>query len=270
MATFPSARAVAIFLGVAVALAGCAGGPERRAGGYYLDDGPPEDAAIDVSAIPDPVPRAEPIRAAATRPYSALGMRFVPMTRLDPYRARGRASWYGRRYHGKATASGEPYDMLALSAAHPTLPIPSYARVTNLANARQVVVRVNDRGPFHPGRIMDLSYAAALKLDLVRAGGGDVEVELILPDSRTARQEDDPHRLQLGAYRSEGNAAEALAQMRRDMPWLADKLVVRRDAEGLYRVFASPFASRQAALQAADRIWRDLAQHALIQPEETP
>lgn len=262
-------RAVGLLMILAL-LGGCAGAPERRAGGYYLDDGPPDNAAVDVSAIPDAVPRPEVIRAATTRPYSALGLSFVPMTRLEPYRARGRASWYGRRYHGKATASGEPYDMLAMSAAHPTLPIPSYARVTNLANNRQVVVRVNDRGPFHPGRLMDLSYAAALKLDLVRTGGGEVEVELILPDTQQTEAEAAPHRLQLGAYRSADNANEALARLRRELPWLADKLVLRRDAEGLYRVFASPFASRTEAARAADRMGRDLAQHALIQPEHTP
>src|SRR5262249_30746390 len=102
------------------------------------------------------------------------------------YRARGVASWYGRAFHGKRTASGERYDMYAMTAAHTILPIPSYARVTNLANGRSIVVRINDRGPFHSGRIIDLSYAAAYKLGYVGAGSAKVEVEAILPGKRAA------------------------------------------------------------------------------------
>ncbi len=104
------------------------------------------------------------------------------MAAVQPFRQRGTASWYGKRFHGKKTASGEPYDMYAMSAAHPTLPIPSYARVTNLANGRSVIVRVNDRGPFHAGRVIDLSYAAAHKLGYIAQGSAQVEVEAIIPE----------------------------------------------------------------------------------------
>ena len=182
-------------------------------GSYYLDDGPPAVTPQDIQNIPDARPKREPLRASAMKPYTALGMRFVPMTRLEVYRARGHASWYGKRYHGQLTASGEPYDMLAMTAAHPTLPIPSYARVTNLANQRSVIVRVNDRGPFHVGRLIDLSYAAASKLDLVRIGGGEVEVQLIIPDEHAVAAQPDEHRLQLGAYQSRENAQAALARI---------------------------------------------------------
>src|SRR4029077_14357159 len=117
----------------------------------------------------------------ANRPYTVFGHDYVPATRLTSYRERGLASWYGRKFHAQKTAIGEPYDMYAMPAAHPTLPLPSYSRVTNLANGRSVVVRVNDRGPFHPGRIIDLSYAAAYRLGLAQKGSGEVEVESILP-----------------------------------------------------------------------------------------
>ena len=151
-------------------------------GGFYLDDGPPAVSSADLAAIPDAAPRAEPILAARNRPYSALGQNFSPMTELRPYRRRGLASWYGRRYHGRKTSLGETYDMFKMTAAHPTLPLPSYARVTRVdAPEKTVVVRVNDRGPFLRGRIIDLSYAAAAKLGIVKNGVGAVEVELLLP-----------------------------------------------------------------------------------------
>jgi len=113
------------------------------------------------------------------QPYSVFGRRYTPMMRLEPYRERGMASWYGRRYHGQPTSSGEPYDMYAMTAAHPTLPIPSYVRVTRSGTGRSVVVRVNDRGPFLQDRVIDLSYTAAAKLGFVEAGSAEVEVELI-------------------------------------------------------------------------------------------
>ena len=150
-------------------------------GAYYKDDGPGANAPANLAAIPDAVPRAEPLSRTANRPYQALGRDFVPMTQLAPFRQSGFGSWYGRRYHGSKTSSGEIYDMYAMSAAHPTLPIPSYVRVSNPANGRSVVVRVNDRGPFLADRIIDLSYTAAWKLGYVDAGSARVEVESVLP-----------------------------------------------------------------------------------------
>jgi rare lipoprotein A len=169
-------------LALAAALAGCGGGH----GGYYKGDGPGGPPPVDLDRIADATPRAEPLNAGANAPYTALGRRYVPYTSLAPYRARGVATWYGRKFHGKRTASGERYDMYAMTAAHTVLPIPSYARVTNLANGRSVVVRINDRGPFHANRIIDLSYAAAYKLGYVNAGSATVEVEAILPGKRAA------------------------------------------------------------------------------------
>lgn len=156
--------------------------PKR--GGYYLDDGPGDNPPADIDAIPNAQPRPEPLLVRANRPYVALGENYTPMNAFQPYRARGVASWYGRRFHGNKTSSGEVYDMYGMTAAHPTLPIPSYVRVTNLDNGRSVVVRVNDRGPFHKDRLIDLSYAAAYKLRLIGKGSGQVEVEAI--DTRAA------------------------------------------------------------------------------------
>ena len=172
---------------LAAALSGCGSAPTtreppaKRPGGYYLDDGPGANPPANLDNIPDAVPRAEPINRGTSRPYVVMGKSYTPMTALAPYKARGIASWYGRRYHGKLTSSGEPYDMYAMTAAHTTLPLPSYARVTNLKNGRSVVVRVNDRGPFVEGRIIDLSYTAAHKLGVLAGGNATVEVETIIP-----------------------------------------------------------------------------------------
>ncbi|SFN86172.1 septal ring lytic transglycosylase RlpA family protein [Nitrosospira briensis] len=153
----------------------------KKGGGYYLDDGPGDKPPADLASIPDAVPRDEPLRPANMRPYAALGKWYTPMTGLESYRERGIASWYGRRYHGQKTASGEVYDMYGMTAAHTTLPIPSYARVTNIRNGKSIVVRVNDRGPFLSDRLIDLSYTAAYKLDVLGGGSAWVEVETILP-----------------------------------------------------------------------------------------
>jgi rare lipoprotein A len=156
--------------------------PTNPRGGYYGDDGPPDAPPVDLASVPDAQPRLEPLSTRANRPYVVFGQSYVPMARLAPYRERGVASWYGRKFHGQPTSIGESYDMYSMTAAHPTLPIPSYARVTHLRNGRSVVVRVNDRGPFLNGRLIDLSYAAAVRLGYANAGSAEVEVELIQPD----------------------------------------------------------------------------------------
>jgi len=151
-------------------------------GGYYQDDGPGDSPPVGLSEIPDAIPKVEPYTTRGNRPYVVFGKRYVPITDQRPLKQRGRGSWYGKKFHGQTTSSGEIYDMYKMTAAHPTLPLPSYVRVTNLANGRQVIVRVNDRGPFHSGRIIDLSYTAALKLGYLAAGSAELEVERLLPD----------------------------------------------------------------------------------------
>lgn len=150
-------------------------------GGYYLDDGPADRIPDGLMDVPDAVPKIEPYARGPNRPYEVFGQTYVPITDNRPYKARGYGSWYGKKFHGKPTSSGERYDMFKMTAAHPTLPIPCYARVTNLGNGRQVIVRVNDRGPFRSGRIIDLSYTAALKLGYLGKGSGQLEVEHLLP-----------------------------------------------------------------------------------------
>ncbi|MFY8062142.1 MAG: septal ring lytic transglycosylase RlpA family protein, partial [Usitatibacteraceae bacterium] len=158
-------------------------------GGYYLDDGPGADAAKNspayLDAIPDAVPLAEKFHSGANKPYTVFGRSYAPVVNNEPFRQTGVASWYGRKFHGNMTSIGEIYDMYAMTAAHPTLPLPSYVRVTNPANARSVVVRVNDRGPFHSDRIIDLSYAAAHRLDIARRGSGQVTVERVFAGDRS-------------------------------------------------------------------------------------
>jgi rare lipoprotein A len=150
-----------------------------RGGSYYQDDGPGDNPPANLDQIEDAEPKLEPLHRYANNPYTVFGQQYLPYKALAPYRQRGIGSWYGRKFHGQRTSSGEPYDMYAMSAAHATLPIPSYARVTNLARGRSVLVRINDRGPFHSGRLIDLSYAAAYKLGYAGAGSAAVEVESI-------------------------------------------------------------------------------------------
>jgi rare lipoprotein A len=161
-------------------LAGCASGPRPGPSAPAPGrDGPGDNPPPDLAQVPDAEPRVEPVRPGGpNKPYELMGKQYVPLTGDPPFTEKGLASWYGRKFHGRSTASGETYNMYAMTAAHPTLPIPSYVRVRNPANGREVIVRVNDRGPFHAGRIIDLSYTAALKLDLLK-GVRPVEIERI-------------------------------------------------------------------------------------------
>lgn len=163
-------------------LAACSSAP--KTGGYYKDDGPGANPPGNLASIPDATPRAEPLHKYANRPYEVFGKKYVPLGSVQAFKQRGVASWYGKRFHGQKTSSGETYDMYAMTAAHPILPIPSYARVTSVKTGRHVVVRINDRGPFHSGRIIDLSYAAAYRLGFIGAGSGEVEIESIVPGAR--------------------------------------------------------------------------------------
>ena len=157
----------------------------KKGGGFYKDDGPGDDIPDGLDDIPDAEPKWEPLHKPATRPYSVLGKDYVPNTAVKAYKARGIASWYGKKFHGQKTSIGQPYDMFAMTAAHPTLALPSYVRVTQIQTGKSVIVRVTDRGPFHADRIIDLSYTAAYKLGLINGGSGQVEVEAIIPGEAT-------------------------------------------------------------------------------------
>jgi rare lipoprotein A len=254
----------------------------KQGGAFYQDDGPGYNPPSDFNAIADAVPRNEPLHRYANNPYSVLGHDYEPLRARMPYRARGIASWYGRKFHGQRTSSGESYDMYAMTAAHPTLPIPSYARVTNPANGRSVVVRINDRGPFHSGRVIDLSYTAAWKLGYADHGSTLVEVESVVPGQtlpavgRPQAFDDDPIAqfaavaepasvslpeireaqgiyLQLGAFGNADNAEALRSRLARELGGLSEHLVVRA-ARGWYRLQLGPWKDRDEAHRIADLI----------------
>jgi rare lipoprotein A len=282
-------------------------------GGYYQDDGPGENIPSNLNDIPDAEPRIEPYAKGPNRPYSVFGKTYQPITdNTTPFKQRGTGSWYGKKFHGQKTASGELYDMYKMTAAHPTLPLPSYARVTNLKTGAQVIVRINDRGPFHSNRIIDLSYTAALKLGYLGSGSSELEVERILPDEITrmaaARQSGQPtgailspvtsaaqpealalpaaagggengssgigspaasvspalsggFYLQFGAYSQESNAQLARTGLLQSLSGVLNSI----DAvpvNGLYRLYAGPYASRSAAQDAAQLV----REHANVTP----
>lgn len=276
---------------VAMTVAGCSSGPSRpssstKPGGYYLDDGPGANPPADLDSRPEPVPKIEPLNKYTGRPYTVLGQTYTPYTQLTPYRMRGVASWYGKRYHGQKTSSGEVYDMYGLTAAHTILPLPSYARVTSVSNGRSVVVRVNDRGPFHQDRIIDLSYAAAHRLGLIGQGSGMVEVEAIIPGTNDAPLAASPRAelapaplpaavpppvaaesggifIQLGAFSAAENAEAFLRKLRIDLGWLADSMQVHGSG-GLYKVHAGPYKTREEAELAAERVRKELGFKAFV------
>lgn len=264
----------------------------KKGGGYYMDDGPGDNAPENIDAIPDAEPRVEPLNRATTKPYSVLGRDYVPMKELKPYKASGIGSWYGRKFHGQKTSNGEIYDMYGMTAAHTTLPIPCYVRVTNIANGKSVIVRVNDRGPFHSGRLIDLSYTAAYKLGYVGNGSAMVEVEVVQPgdtllagarsnpllaadplaeltmaaaqiDAKSDAPTPEPPVptvaelrgifLQLGAFASQDNAESFRARVAEQVSGLSGTLQIQPKG-GTYRVQLGPFADAQEAKRVANKI----------------
>ena len=172
-------------------IAGCASGPRTGTGvapavspSRNIDrDSAPSDAPPNLAHLPDPIPQVEPIKPSGpNKPYSVLGQSYEPAAADIKWTERGMASWYGTKFHGRRTASGETFSMYGLTAAHRTLPIPSYARVRHVATGKEIIVRVNDRGPFHSSRVIDLSYAAAVKLGVAAAGMAQVEIERLTFD----------------------------------------------------------------------------------------
>lgn len=207
------------------------------------DRGPPEP--VDTADVPDAVPVAEPLAAYGNKsPYTVLGRTYRVLPSAKGYRERGLASWYGKKFHGRRTSMREPYDMYAMTAAHKTLPLPTYARVTNLDNGRSVVVRINDRGPFVDGRIIDLSYAAAARIGILGAGTGRVEVEAIVPSGMHATVA--PRE---GARPASAVAAEAAAAAGQPPPAPAPRV-----APGANTLQAGAFGSRDNAERLAGEI----------------
>ena len=274
-------------------LAGCASKkpPTQKAGGYYKDDGPGLNIPRNLHAIPNATPRIERHAQANMRPYTVLGQSFTPLQSDQAFRQTGHASWYGKKFHGRKTANGETYDMYAMTAAHPTLPLPSYARVTRPQTGQSVIVRINDRGPFHRNRIIDLSYVAAAKLGLIAPGSGAVVVEAIThEDIRTGRYESDSSStatvvapspepklnqvngqqlatlapitgggiprvyLQFGAFRNAESATELAKHINKEVGELDPHDAHIEPANDFFRVQMGPYTSRAEALSSAQLI----------------
>jgi rare lipoprotein A len=226
---------------------------KAKGGGYYLDDGPGDDPPPNLQDVPDAVPRDEPLHRYANRPYEVMGVSYTPLGELEPFRQTGVASWYGKRYHGKKTSSGEVYDMYGMTAAHPTLPIPSYARVTSLDSGKSVIVRINDRGPFHSDRVIDLSYTAAYKLGLLGRGSGRVtvesagaEAEAVQPEVSRGIAPKPGYYVQLGAFGNPDNAQKLLLRARQALDIPAELTQVSLVGD-LHRVKLGPFADQAEA-----------------------
>ena len=269
-----------VIVAAAAALAACTTAPKKEPSQpapeakYYKDDGPGGTPPEGLDALPDAIPRPEPLHRFANRPYTVFGRAYGPATSLRPYKERGIASWYGRKFHGEKTSTGEIYDMYAMTAAHPTLPLPSYARVTSIATGKSVVVRVNDRGPFHAGRIIDLSYAAAWRLGIAQMGSGEVEVVSVLPSGIPAvaaaqplppvpaapavvatpvAQEPGGYVVQLGAFANNANAQAFVGRLTNQIAGLSVEAKVH-EADGLFRVVVGPYPTRDEARLTGERL----------------
>jgi len=230
-------------------LASCAGEPKR---GPEAADGP-SLTAIRAEDVKDAQPRPEPrARYGNNSPYEVFGKKYYVLDSAAGYRQRGTASWYGSKFHGRRTSSGEPYDMHLATAAHKTLPLPTYAEVTNLNNGRKVIVKINDRGPFKDNRLIDLSYGAALRLGMIGTGTAPVEVRVIESSggSSVVRADDAGTWLQAGAFSKRESAEDLAARLSRSEL----KPVSIHDDDRLFRVWLGPYASNseiEAAIQRA-------------------
>jgi len=237
-------------------LAGCSSSP--------TGDGAPERPR-DVSDIPNAVPRVEPLSRYGNPPYyEVLGKRYYTLRSSKGFAERGIASWYGTKFHGKRTSSGEPYDMYTMSAAHKILPLPTYAKVTNLQTGRSVVVRINDRGPFHDNRVIDLSYAAATKLGILGRGTGLVELRALDPYQREPEpsppRDPDPRGptlyVQVGAFGSHHNADKLRSRLRHALAGAIRIQGAEVAGKSMYRVQVGPLASVENADALSERLIR--------------
>lgn len=231
-------------------LAGCSSSPSKR---YSIDDDIAPDAPISVDHIEDATPQYEPYSLGGNSNYTLRGESYTIIKDPKGFKQEGQASWYGKKFHGHLTSNGEIYDMYSMTAAHKELPIPSYVKVTNKDNGKTTVVRVNDRGPFHPGRIIDLSYAAALKLDVVRTGTANVAIEVISVDrpTQTHKQEALPKFVVQVASSKHQDRVETLAQD------LSQKLSVKsyvNSASDIHRVFLGPFNDYMLTQKALEQV----------------
>jgi rare lipoprotein A len=240
---------------LAALVAACSAPPESR---YPQAQDTAPVRSISADEVRDAVPRPDPILAAGNQsPYTVNGVRYEVLEDVTTYRQRGIASWYGTKFHGHATSNGETFDLYQATAAHKTLPIPCYARVTNLENGRSIVVRVNDRGPFHDQRLIDLSYAAAVKLGYMEKGTALVEVEVIQVagvDDRRDATGGSYRYLQLGAYGSEASALRLQSELRSLLAAPVSVSPVQSGDDLLYRVRVGPVADNAELLAVQQKL----------------
>lgn len=237
-----------LFAAISVTLAGCS-----SSGRYSIDNDVAPKEPISVEHIEDAVPQYEPYSLGGNSNYTLRGNRYEIVTNAKGFTEKGQASWYGKKFHGHLTSNGEIYDMYSMTAAHKTLPIPSYVKVTNTDNGKSTVVRVNDRGPFHDGRIIDLSYAAAYKLEVVNTGTANVEIEVITVERPTSahKQSAFPSYIVQVATSKHQDRSEDLATD------LAEKLEVESFIEtnkSMHRVFLGPFDDYALTQQALEKV----------------
>jgi rare lipoprotein A len=272
-------------------LAACSTSQHSSSSRYSQSRDRAPDHAVDVSDVKDAIPRIEAkSRYGNPASYVVLGKRYHTLASSKDYSDRGIASWYGTKFHGHRTSSGEPYDMYQMSAAHKTLPLPCYARVTNLGNGKSVIVKINDRGPFHDNRIIDLSYAAASRLDILGTGTGLVEVQTIDPSSHNpeparrtvlsskpkvaatqavdnTEHENTEHKsslyLQVGAFLSRGNAERLKTRLSStELPGNLQISEGLSNRKPIYRVRIGPLAS----VETADKLTQFLADQGIESP----
>jgi len=267
-----AARSGLVAVSLAAALLGACSSGSR--GPTAERDGPGDDR--DLSQIPDAVPRVEP-RSRGGNPdsYVVFGKRYYTLDSSLGYRKRGIASWYGSKFHGRRTSNGEVYDMYAMTAAHKKLPLPTYAEVTNLENGKRVIVRVNDRGPFHENRIIDLSYAAANRIGMLSKGTAMVEVRAIDPraPSTTASANPAPTAsignagqprifLQAGSFRSQANAERYRQRLQRDLDREVRVMPFASDSGRVHRVQVGPMNS----VELADKVASQMHDAGVLEP----
>ena len=226
----------------------------KSKGAYYLDDGPEEVIPENLSSIPNAIPKKEPLNKFSNRPYKVFGKTYYPMTSLKPYTATGYATWYGKKYHGNKTSIGEVYDMYKMTAAHKTLPLPCYVKVTNLKNDKTVIVRVNDRGPFVKDRIIDLSYAAANRLEIIEKGSELVKVELIDLDEKVKVSKINKQiYIQAGLFSDEKNANNLINKIKK-LGTVTNENIKKIKNEDQFQVLIGPFANNQKAKNKKDEL----------------
>ena len=254
-----------IFLLTALCLAGCQTNnveknnedpvtDSKSKGAYYLDDGPEEVIPENLSSIPNAIPKKEPLNKFSNRPYKVFGKTYYPMTSLKPYTATGYATWYGKKYHGNKTSIGEVYDMYKMTAAHKTLPLPCYVKVTNLKNDKTVIVRVNDRGPFVKDRIIDLSYAAANRLEIIEKGSELVKVELIDLDEKVKVSKINKQiYIQAGLFSDEKNANNLINKIKK-LGTVKNENIKKIKNEDQFQVLIGPFKNLQKAKIKKDEL----------------